>query len=665
MLTGPARSSSSSSHSSPQPPRSPSAAPGAGAPGPAARAARLRRPWRTAALVLGIAAALPALPARPAFAVDWFQFDVDGRHNGNSQEEITINTGNVATLHALYHVTLSSSSTADGAPAFLSGVTTAGGIVDLLFLTTKDGHILALNAATGVQVWGKQPATGPNFTTSSPAVDPNRLYVYSYGLEGNVHKYQVADGTEVTTGGWPELATRKPSVEKVSPALSLIAADSGTAYLVVANGGYPGDAGDYQGHVTSIDLSTGAQNVFNTQCSDQTVHFFQSPNTPDCATGVQSAVWARPGVVYSSELDRIFLSTGNATYDANTGGHDWGDSVLALHPDGTGTGSNGQPVDSYTPTEFQQLQNSDADLGSTAPALLPAVPGSNVGPLAVQSGKDGLLRLLDLANLSGLGGPAHTGGELQKINVPQGGGVLTQPAVWVNPADGGIWVFVANGSGISGLTVTADGSGNPHLNPTWTKTPGGSSPIVANGMVFYAGSNHVTALDPTTGSQLFNDASIGGIHWESPIVVGGRLFVTDENKVLWAYGPTIAPLGFFTLAPCRVIDTRGPNGSYGGPALQGNGARRLFQLAGQCGVPVDAKAVALNVTVVQPASAGDFRVGPGGVAAVTSTLNFSAGQVRAGDTVAALTGDPLGSIWVQSDSAGAAHLLIDVSGYFK
>jgi outer membrane protein assembly factor BamB len=629
------------------------------------RRARVRARVR-AVLVLAAAAALAASPVR---AADWPEFDGDGRHNGNNRQEITIHSGNVSTLHVRAGFPVSLPSVADGAPAFLTGVPTSTGIKDLLFLTTKAGHILALDAATGATVWSHQPATGPNYTTSSPAVDPNRLYVYSYGLEGRVHKFQVSDGTEITTGGWPELATLKPSVEKQSPALSIAVTVGGAHYLYVANGGYPGDAGDYQGHITAIDLATGAQNVFNAMCSDQTVHFVQSPGTPDCSGGVQSAVWARPGVVYSSELDRIFFATGNGTYNANTGGHFWGDSILALNPAGTGTGSNGLPLDSYTPVEFQTLQNNDLDLGSTAPVLLPPVPGSNVAHLAVQSGKDAELRLLNLSNLSGSGAPAHLGGELQKIPVPQGGEVLTQPAVWVNPVDGGIWVIVADTDGIAGLEVTVDGMGNPSLTPKWHLATAGSSPVIANGMVFYVGSSgagsHVTALDPTTGTQLWNDTSIGGIHWESPIVAGGRLYVTDESSKLWAYEPTPAPLGFYTLTGCRAVDTRQAPGPYGGPSLAA-GASRAFQLAGVCGVPADAKAVALNVTVVQPAAAGDFRVGPGGVANTTTTVSFPAGiPARAGDAVVSLTGDPLGAVVVQSDAAGAADLILDVSGYFK
>jgi hypothetical protein len=246
------------------------------------------------------------------------------------------------------------------------------------------------------------------------------------------------------------------------------------------------------------------------------------------------------GVVWDPATGRLFLATGNGIYDGAAGGNGWGDSILALHPDGTGDGT-GRPVDSYTPDEYQALQDLDADLGSTAPALLPALPGSAVAHAGVQGGKDGLLRLVDLDDLSGAGEPGHTGGELQKLPVLQGGVVLTAIAVWVNPADGASWVFVANGNGISGLKLGLDASHRPRLPSTppnaWTDHPGGSSPIVANGILYYASSNGMLALDPTTGARLWRGGELGPVHWESPIVVNGRLYVTDETARLLVYEP--------------------------------------------------------------------------------------------------------------------------------
>jgi outer membrane protein assembly factor BamB len=635
------------------------------------RLALLPNPYYHYRMLDSTASALGTLALAATLAAgsagDWPQFDLDARHSGASAHETVIHRGNVATLHSIYSPTLPA--IADGAPAFLANVATQQGAKDLLFLTTKAGHVLALDAATGATVWSHRPATGPNYTTSSPAVDPGRQFVYSYALDGKVYKYPVGgDGTPVTTGGWPETATLKPDVEKGSSALSVVTANSGATYLYVANGGYPGDAGDYQGHITAIDLATGVQHVFNAACSDQTVHFVEVGNAgPDCNGHVQNAIWARAGVVYDSDNDKLFMATGNGDYDGNTGGHDWGDSVFALRPDGTGNGGN--PVDAYTPTEFQHLEDVDADLGSTAPAILPAPAGSNVAHLGLQSGKDAQLRLLNLDNLSshaGGAGPGHLGGELQKLALPQGGGVLTTPAAWVDPVDGSTWAFVSNGSGISGLQLTLDGAGNPSLVSRWTVRSGGSSPIVVNGLLFYAGSGNLQALDPRTGAQLWNSTSIGGIHWESPIVAAGHLYVTDESGKLWAFAPDPAPLGYFTVPPCRAIDTRNPTGTFGGPALQGNGAKRRFPLAGQCGIPADALAVAVNVTVVSPSGPGDLRLGPNGFAAPTSTINFSAGQVRSNNAILSLTGDPVGSFAVQTDIAsGGVQLVVDVAGYFK
>jgi len=150
-------------------------------------------------------------------ASDWMQFDFDAQHSGINPAETFITKKNLFELHPLYHVALPS--VADGAPAFLAGAATTGGRKDLVFVTTKDGRLLALDARNGATVWSQQPAAGPKYTTSSPAVDPNRQYVYSYGLDGRVHKYQVADGSEVLIGGWPQLATLKPAVEKVSSAI--------------------------------------------------------------------------------------------------------------------------------------------------------------------------------------------------------------------------------------------------------------------------------------------------------------------------------------------------------------------------------------------------------------------------------------------------------------
>lgn len=469
---------------------------------------------------------------------DWLQFGFDSQHSGNNTRETTITAGNVGQLKKLFQVTLPSIT--DGAPVYLNSVNTPTGIRNLVYVTTKGGHIVALDANTGAQVWVKRYGPGSCkinngsqtcYTTSSPVVDPNRRFVYSYGLDGKVHKYRANSGLEIVSGGFPEVTTRKAFNEKGSSALSFVIDKNGATHLYATNGGYPGDGGDYQGHVTMINLAIGIQHVFNTMCSNQTVHFLETPGTPDCV-GVQSAIWARPGVVYDAATNKIYMATGNGTFLPSS--HDWGDSILALTAGATG--ANGDPLDTYTPTNYQTLQNTDADLGSTAPAILPAPANSTVQNLGVQGGKDAKLRLIDLSNLSGQGGPGHTGGEVGPvIGVPQGGEVLTQPAVWVNPGDGSTWLFVANGNGISGLKLGLSALNVPQLQPMWQSGHGGTSPILSDGVLFYAGSGNVWALNPTNGNVLWHNTEIGGIHWESPIVANGMLYVTDENGKLTAY----------------------------------------------------------------------------------------------------------------------------------
>jgi uncharacterized repeat protein (TIGR01451 family) len=121
---------------------------------------------------------------------------------------------------------------------------------------------------------------------------------------------------------------------------------------------------------------------------------------------------------------------------------------------------------------------------------------------------------------------------------------------------------------------------------------------------------------------------------------------------------------FFTLSPCRVLDTRDPAGPHGGPALA-PGPTRTFILAGTCQVPSTAKAVSVNVTVTEPTAAGDLRIYPAGSAEpLASAINYAAGQTRANNALVPLgTG---GGLEVLAEQAsGTVHFILDVNGYFE
>lgn len=127
--------------------------------------------------------------------------------------------------------------------------------------------------------------------------------------------------------------------------------------------------------------------------------------------------------------------------------------------------------------------------------------------------------------------------------------------------------------------------------------------------------------------------------------------------------PPVA-LDFYTLPPCRLLDTRLSNGPSGGPALQ-PGSLRLFQVSGVCGVPVTAKGVAVNLTVTQAAGSGYLTLAPTGLPApVASSINFLTGQTLANNAVLPL-GDGTGAIQVKTATTGTVQLVLDVSGYFQ
>lgn len=490
-----------------------------------------------------------------AQAADWLQFGYDQAHSGFNP----LDPGGYSVSSQSFSIHAVGSGTAltsDAAPVYLSGVTTASGTKDVLYVDTTNGTIVALDAATGTVIWSHQPTgtqTGEGIS-GSPAIDPNRQFVYAYALDGKVHKYQVGNGTEITTtcntgdNCWPEVSTVKPSVEKGAAALAFSTPPGGTNYLYHVTNGYDGDGGDYQGHITTINLTTATQYVFNVMCSNLlNMHFINNgtPKSNDCnilggpspgREGQMGGIWGRPGTIYDAQKNMIYIATGNGIFDADVANNfEWGDSVLALNPDGSGSGM-GFPVDSYTPSDYANLYGGDTDLGSTAPAILPST-SATFPHLAIQSGKDSCVRLINLDNMSGAGGPGNAGGELNaatscSTDAIGGGVVFPQPAVWVNPADNTTWVYVVNhGSKIQAYQLNV--SGTPSLTKKWSGAAG-RSPVIAGHILYYVSSNAIVALDTLTGRQLWT-GSIGSTHWQSPIVVNQHVYVSDNTGALTSF----------------------------------------------------------------------------------------------------------------------------------
>ncbi|HEV2404050.1 MAG TPA: PQQ-binding-like beta-propeller repeat protein, partial [Ktedonobacterales bacterium] len=110
-----------------------------------------------------------AAPTPPA-AGDWPAFGYDAARSGVNPTETTITPSSVAGLRQLWRVSLPG--VADSAPILLRGLVLPDGATrDVLYVTTRDGRLLAVDAATGAILWSRQPQ-GPKITHSSPVADP-------------------------------------------------------------------------------------------------------------------------------------------------------------------------------------------------------------------------------------------------------------------------------------------------------------------------------------------------------------------------------------------------------------------------------------------------------------------------------------------------------------
>jgi len=128
--------------------------------------------------------------------------------------------------------------------------------------------------------------------------------------------------------------------------------------------------------------------------------------------------------------------------------------------------------------------------------------------------------------------------------------------------------------------------------------------------------------------------------------------------------PGAAAARFYTVTPCRIVDTRNPNGPFGGPALPANSTRD-FVMRGNCGISSTARAVSLNVTVTGSTSYGDLRLYPTGAGGITaSTIDWSRAQTRANNAIIGLGSNGALTVWCVMPG-GSTQVILDLNGYFE
>ncbi len=195
------------------------------------------------------------------------------------------------------------------------------------------------------------------------------------------------------------------------------------------------------------------------------------------------------------------------------------------------------------------------------------------------------------------------------------------------------------------IRLEGSGTGAPPLTYTWE---------------ILSGSDLVATLDGATAWWNTTGQPDGTYRARLSIANG---FDTVQSGSLPFNVNAYQPPNFFTLSPCRVLDTRESS-----PLVSGI-AQSIALSAASCGVPSTAKAISANLSVTTPSGSGLVVLYPGNYPRPgTQSLNFAVGQTRTNNIVIALASDGTATLSAEATmtaQGGTVHFILDVNGYFE
>lgn len=470
-------------------------------------------------------------------------------------------------------------------PLYMAQVTVSSVLHNVVYVATENNSVYAFDADNGAQLWHVNfgtpvPSTDIASTykdltpvigiTGTPVIDPVSSTIYLVGktkdtstntYHQSLHALDITSGAE-RPGSPAEIAASVPGTGSGStggslafqplyqlnrPGLLLL---NGVVYIAF---GSHGDIGPYHGWVLAYDASTLAQiAAFNT-----------TPN------GSEGAIW-QGGQGLVADADNIYFMTGNGSFDVNTGGTDYGDSVIKLS---TSTGLS--VSDYFTPDNQNSLNQSDADLGSGGPILLPGTTS------IVGGGKDGILRLINTAGM----GEFNLGlnADLQEFQATSGI-IMIGPVYWDTPNHGPVVYLWGPGDHLKAFQFTNGSFQTTAISQSTMTSPAGNSnaaplSVSANGST--SGTGILWAALSFSGDS--NQQTVSGILrafdasnlltelWDSkqnvarddvgsyakfvpPTVANGKVYLATFSNQLLVYG-LLPPV---SLSVTSVSPTSGP-----------------------------------------------------------------------------------------------------------
>jgi hypothetical protein len=172
----------------------------------------------------------------------------------------------------------------------------------------------------------------------------------------------------------------------------------------------------------------------------------------------------------------------------------------------------------------------------------------------------------------------------------------------------------------------------------------------------------VSTLNSFTGKVVANAALVpAGTNGSISVYVTGQTDVVLDTNGYFGQPGGAGELRFYPLTPCRVVDTRGTAGPFGGPEMEAQSTRSFAIPAGGCNVPSTAKAYSMNVTVVPDGVLSFLTAWPAGAGQpFVSTLNSFDGSVVANAAIVPAGANGAISIYVTDRT----HVILDINGYF-
>ncbi len=429
------------------------------------------------------------------------------RHGENPYEG-TLGVANVANLHEVWSAPLGAS--LDAAPV-VANVDIRGTKTDVAYLGTEAGAFYAIKVSDGSVVWSKQFPNNARSCNGSPpghtsgivgsaAIDNDRVY---FAIDDKVHSLDLVTGQEKP--GWPVTFTPDATLDFVWSALTIW---NGRLY-VETSPRCEGLPPINEGKVIGIDLDTA-----------RVSHTFYITGQGEARGG---SVWGWGGVSVDPVTGDVFAATGNADGLAET--YAYGDHVVRLTRDLVPVAAHAPPTGVF-----------DDDFGST-PVLYQR---DGCPPQLAVMRKDGNLYVYNRDAIAS--GPQQTlpmsGYPYNFIGLPTYAAATDRLYV-ANPTErqgGGFFVH-----GMVAFTVRADCM----LHLAWQTEAGGntdlgSTPAVANGVVYYAdGRNkHVHAFNARTGQALWSSgAEVTSNIFAAPVVANGAVLAASWDGRLHAWRP--------------------------------------------------------------------------------------------------------------------------------